>query len=217
MMENGQDDLSKTTLAPSDREEVYITGNPLVHFLARRFRATMGSALTSHHASDLSGLDAGCGEGMQMHLLHTQGYIDRMVGIDCDGPKIRYAAHMHNRFTYSIANLYALNFKNGVFDYVIASEVLEHLASPGKAMEELVRVAKPKAFFVLSVPLEPLFRIGNVLCGRYVDRLGRTPAHCNFWTRRRFRAFVEPYLTVEHHFGLATVPWQILTGTVKPA
>jgi 2-polyprenyl-3-methyl-5-hydroxy-6-metoxy-1,4-benzoquinol methylase len=202
---------------PLERDEVYITRNPLIRFLARRFRATIGSELTSHHASALSGLDAGCGEGMQMHLLHRQGYIDRMVGIDCDGRKIHSAKHTRNRFSYVVANMYALNFKNGVFDYVIASEVLEHLAYPEKAMQELVRVAKPKAFFVLSVPLEPVFRIGNVLCGRYVDRLGRTPAHCNFWTRREFRAFVEPFLTVEHHFGLATVPWQLLTGTVKPA
>jgi hypothetical protein len=47
--------------------------------------------------------------------------------------------------------------------------------------------------------------------------LGKTPTHCNFWTPREFRMFAEGYVLVEQHFTLATFPWQILAGTVKPA
>jgi len=89
------------------------------------------------NASDLSGLDAGCGEGMQMHLLHRQGY-SRPHGWHRlrrakDPLFCAYAQPIHLFHRKSECT----EFQEWSLDYVIASEVLEHLASPDKAMESL--------------------------------------------------------------------------------
>jgi hypothetical protein len=60
---------------------------------------------------------------------------------------------------------------------VLALEVLEHLEDPAAAAAEMRRVSKRAV--VITVPLEPFFRGGNLARGRYVGRLGSTPGHLN--------------------------------------
>lgn len=49
-----------------------------------------------------------------------------------------------------------LPFRDGAFDRVLASEVLEHLPDPGAAVAEMARVTRPGGVIVLSVPNEGL-------------------------------------------------------------
>jgi hypothetical protein len=66
--------------------------------------------------------------------------------------------------------------------------VLEHLNQPRAAAEELRRVARRAV--VLSVPYEPYFRIGNVLRGNHLSRLGDHPEHVQHWNLRSFGTFL---------------------------
>jgi hypothetical protein len=43
---------------------------------------------------------------------------------------------------------------------------------------------------VLSVPYEPYFRIGNVLRGNHLSRLGDHPEHVQHWNLRSFGEFL---------------------------
>jgi len=49
----------------------------------------------------------------------------------------------------------SLPFNDNQFDRIQCMEVLEHVKNPGKALEEMARVAKPSAYLVLSVPHPP--------------------------------------------------------------
>jgi SAM-dependent methyltransferase len=83
----------------------------------------------------------------------------------------------------------ALPFAARTFDVVTCLEVLEHLNDPRPAALELGRVARRAV--VLSVPYEPYFRLGNVLRGKHLSRLGDHPEHVQHWNLRTFGAFLE--------------------------
>jgi SAM-dependent methyltransferase len=86
------------------------------------------------------------------------------------------------------ASAYDLPFPENAYDLVLANELLEHLHDPLKASSELVRVCARHA--ILSVPLEPFFSLANLCRGAHVRRLGRTPAHVNFWSHAGFLRFL---------------------------
>jgi len=52
----------------------------------------------------------------------------------------------------SMADAYTLPFKDNSFNFCIASEVIEHLADPDKALEEIYRILIPGGKCVISVP-----------------------------------------------------------------
>ena len=51
-------------------------------------------------------------------------------------------------------NLEKLTFKNNSFDLIISSEVLEHVTDLSKALKEINRVLKPKAFYIFTAPVD---------------------------------------------------------------
>lgn len=51
--------------------------------------------------------------------------------------------------------LEALTFPDNSFDVVINSDVLEHVADLGKALQEVQRVLKPGGYHVFTVPVDP--------------------------------------------------------------
>jgi len=66
--------------------------------------------------------------------------------------------------TYETADLYmkgvdhkvdirSLPFRNGTYDFVFASHVLEHIADDEKAIQEIRRILKPNGLAVLPVPV----------------------------------------------------------------
>ncbi len=49
-------------------------------------------------------------------------------------------------------DVFALPFKNNSFDFIILSEVLEHLDQPHQALKECYRILKPEGRLLISVP-----------------------------------------------------------------
>ena len=70
-----------------------------------------------------------------------------------------YAAYFPNRVGVDIeraagvdivADAHALSFRDGSFEVVLATEVLEHLQEPQKAVDEMFRVLKPGGTLLLT-------------------------------------------------------------------
>lgn len=112
----------------------------------------------------------------------------------------------------AFADVRRLPFPDDAFDLVLGIEVLEHVADPDRALAEIRRVGRDA--FVLSVPREPIWRIANVLRGRYVRQLGNTPGHVNHWSTRAFQALVEDHLVVRA--TRTPFPWTILSARRRP-
>jgi SAM-dependent methyltransferase len=190
-----------------------IAHNPLIFLLTRRFMGQVHRMLKRLGAEHLNGLDAGCGEGhLTTYLAHRQA-IKHIVGLDLDHRHLAYAGRYHPVCPFVQADIGRLPFKDHSVDYVLCTEVLEHLPDPGRALEELRRVVRRRGHIVVSVPHEPFFHWGNRLRGQYRDDGGWTPDHVNRWKRREFIGFLERYVTVHDGLTWETFPWLLFHGT----
>jgi SAM-dependent methyltransferase len=101
-----------------------------------------------------------------------------------------------------------LPFPDESFDLILAIEVLEHLNRPELALAEIARVGCGRV--VLSVPQEPLWRIGNLLRCRYWPAWGNTPGHVQHWGSRAFERLVSRHLRVVARWH--PPPWTIIVA-----
>ena len=86
-------------------------------------------------------------------------------------------------------------FVDKSIDLVIGLEVLEHIPHPERALTDIARVCRGAA--ILSVPREPIWRVGNMARGRYLRDWGNTPGHVNHWSARAFERFVRGRFDIE--------------------
>lgn len=91
-------------------------------------------------------LDVGCGHGHISEYLQTRGII--CIGLDV-GLKTLQA---DIRSLFVNADAQNLPFRSGIFDMVLALELLEHLPAPEKALTEFHRVLKSRGILTLTTP-----------------------------------------------------------------
>ena len=163
------------------RQEKYSDTNPVVSFVIGRFFRRLRAVLAELDPASV--LDAGSGEGEMLRRGVLPAAV-RTVCLDLRLASLAEVAAPHR----VCASVLALPFAPLSFDAVTCLEVLEHLDDPAAAVRELARVARRAV--VVSVPFEPFFRIGNVLRGKHLGRLGNHPEHVQHWNLRTFRAFL---------------------------
>jgi SAM-dependent methyltransferase len=89
-------------------------------------------------------LDAGAGECIYRPLFEGRRYVSTDRGVGDAGWD--YAT------LDALADLEGIPFRSGIFDFVLCTETLEHVARPSRVMSELARVLKPGGTLALSVP-----------------------------------------------------------------
>lgn len=189
------------------RHTNYISSNPLLRLLLNNFINTTINLLESINPIENIGLDAGCGEGHMLNSLYQQNVLGKLFAVDINMADLIFARKQFPYYDYYAADLCNLPFKNDTFDYIISTEVFEHLPRPENAMVELKRVSKPSAYLIISVPFEPFFHWGNLIRGKYWTRGGYTPDHKSLWNRHQFKTFLTKFVEIEIEFGLKTFPW----------
>ena len=174
------------TASPVVRQEKYSDKNPVVSFVIGRFFDRLRAVLAGLDPHSL--LDAGCGEGEMLR----RGVLPPAVQPVC--LDLRPASLAQAAAPARVcASVLSLPFADRSFDAVTCLEVLEHLENPAAAVRELARVSRRA--FVVSVPFEPWFRIGNVLRGKHLSGLGNHPEHVQHWNLRTFPAFLSGSVT----------------------
>ena len=95
-------------------------------------------------------LDAGCGSGNMLARLAEMGFKE-LVGTDISRQSVAYAKR---RLGVDVvrADVASLPFREGVFDGIACSEVIEHLKKPQTALADFGRVCANRAILVLSSP-----------------------------------------------------------------
>lgn len=95
-------------------------------------------------------LDIGCSSGTLGHTLTVKKNCE-VVGIDMDSGDVQIAKKR-------LSAAYVANIENdqlpdiGLFDYVIFSDVIEHLVEPSKTLEKVKKLLKKDGSVIFSIP-----------------------------------------------------------------
>jgi len=197
-------DSSAATMPTGNSYDKYQVAHPLERRLVSSFLRALDGLLPD--ASPTRDLEVGAGEGEISARLRARYPHAAVVSIDLHDPRLGLEWAKRGAVG-AFADVHRLPFPDGAFDLVLAIEVLEHVASPSAALAEIERVASDAA--VLSVPREPIWRVANVLRGRYVGQGGNTPGHLNHWSTRGFRSLVRRHFDVQA--TRRPLPWTLLS------
>jgi acetyltransferase-like isoleucine patch superfamily enzyme/SAM-dependent methyltransferase len=161
--------------------------------------------LTPHFpvAPDDVVLDLGCGDGGMAGFCATQGA--RLILADIDADKIAQARKSLSSFpelrleTY-VTDANPLPVADATATRIICTEVLEHVDNPAAIMAELVRIGRPGALYLFSVPGTALEKLLKSLAPpQYFEK----PNHIRIFEPEAFADLVRcAGLRVEHRSSL---------------
>ena len=138
-------------------------------------------------------LEVGAGEGLVARRLLERHPSLSMAILDLPDPEL--AAEWADIPVGGVqGSVESLPFPDRSVDLVMAIEVMEHVPDPDLAIREIARVSASDV--ILSVPREPVWRIGNMARGRYLGAWGNTPGHIQHWSKRSFEELVGRHLDV---------------------
>jgi 2-polyprenyl-3-methyl-5-hydroxy-6-metoxy-1,4-benzoquinol methylase len=165
--------------------------------------------------SNQSVLDVACGDGSLAALLHKNG--NRITGVDL----LPEAAH-----TDVLENYFSADLDEGIapvieqlggrrFDRVLLLDILEHLKTPERLLEQCHAVLNPEGRLIVSVPNVANITVRlSLLLGsfNYTERglLDRT--HLRFFTRRTARRLLEQSGFTIHEEKLTVMPIELVLG-----
>jgi 2-polyprenyl-3-methyl-5-hydroxy-6-metoxy-1,4-benzoquinol methylase len=184
----------------------YASTNPIERRMMQQFLASFDSMMGG--LRPLKVLEVGVGEGEILQRVARRFPDASVQGIDLPADHLQ-EEWTRRGITAEFGDATSLRFDDGEFDLVLAIEVLEHIPQPERAIAEIARVCK--GHVVLSVPREPIWRIGNILRGRYISALGNTPGHVNHWSSKAFQRTVRQFFTIEQ--ASAPLPWTMVRAT----
>lgn len=100
-------------------------------------------------------LDVGCGFGLESLHLSKKGY--NVMGLDISTGKIDVAKKIKTKLKdkkvkFLVSDVFKYNNQNGLFDFVILFEVLEHVNDPKKLLGKLSEIVKNGGEVVISFP-----------------------------------------------------------------
>ena len=181
----------------------YASTNPVERRMMTGFFAALDRTLEGLQPSTI--VEVGAGEGRISERLANRFPNASIIGLDLPDSELagEWASLAVPMFFGDVTRL---PFADDSIDVIVGLEVLEHVPSPERAVEEIARVCRGAA--VLSVPREPIWRIGNMARGRYIRQLGNTPGHVNHWSARSFERLVSREFDVER--VTRPLPWTML-------
>jgi SAM-dependent methyltransferase len=105
-------------------------------------------SMVRHSRGSKSVLDVGCGKNPYFFQNQLRNY----VGIDIDASKLKEVSNNLPEAKLVLADGSSVPFKDGIFDLVICTEVLEHLENPKNMVAEMNRVLAMDGTVIISIP-----------------------------------------------------------------
>lgn len=132
--------------------------NPLRYNISTRFRLKLINESISPRP-DSTMLDVGCGMGYMAWFFSRKC---KVTGMDISFDSLRFASQ-NKDVTWVQGDALKLSFKDDSFDYLITSEVMEHVEDGLSFVAELKRVTKPNGMIILSTPsVDGILRVSKI-------------------------------------------------------
>lgn len=152
---------------PAQRDEMaapsYLHANPLVRWLFWKRLDVVARFLAEGGGRYASGLDFGCGIGVQLPTLSTM--TDRVYATDpvlAPGRVLAARLRLDNVTFIEPDRISTLDS----LDYVVSTDVLEHVEDLQGELRRLRHVLKPGGTLVISGPTEnAVYKLGRLLAG----------------------------------------------------
>lgn len=99
-------------------------------------------------------LDGGCGRGFYVKAISLYKFPKEIHGVDINKIYLAKARQSCNdkRVRLKEISIYDTKYPSNFFNFIICSEVLEHLDDDKKALAELKRMLKPNGSLIITVP-----------------------------------------------------------------
>ncbi len=163
----------------------YGTKNPIERYLVNRYHKTLKEILLSIDPHKI--LDIGCGEGFitnQLRLITSK----EVIGMEIGKEVLLKAIKAYPNISFIQGSTYKIPFDDNSFELITALELLEHLEESKTAIRDMKRVCSK--WLILSIPLEPLWSVLNIVRFKYLGSFGNTPGHINKWSLKAFLAIL---------------------------
>ena len=165
-------------------------------------RSLPGKAAAGINGAPARVLDCGVGTGaLSCALARVSPAPFRLDAIDISPRMLERAGHRLRNCGLELAlrhgDVRALPYDDGVFDLVMAAHVLEHLADPGMALYEMVRVLKPGGLLIACLTRRSLpgmvvhlkwrtHRLTRAQAEGWLLESGLENVHCRSFDNRMF-------------------------------
>lgn len=98
-------------------------------------------------------LEVGCGMGATLGYLRDTMALCNVYGVELNSTVASYAKHyIPNIMQGNIETMDLNGYKEGMFDYILFPDVLEHLHDPEAVLNKMKRYLKSSGFIVASIP-----------------------------------------------------------------
>ncbi len=165
-------------------------------------------------------LDCGTGMGFYAQTIHRLFPECHVVGIDGDPQALAFAReHVGDYTGLTWGDIQRLPFREGSFDAVLLSEVLEHLDDDLGGLRQIYRVLKPGGVLAITVPYarypywyDPINRVAEGVFRRPI----RQGPFAGIWANHQRLYEPEALRSVLTDAGFATGPIEQLTHYCFP-
>jgi len=164
-------------------------------------------------ATDGKILDLGCGNGSLSYELSKVGY--RVYGIDRSDSGIQIAQESFVNVQFVLGDvekdLSPDPFEVEMFDFVVSTEVIEHLYQPRKLIQNAFRLLKPSGHLIVSTPYHGYLKNLLLAVSGRLDRHFTAlwdGGHIKFWSHNTLSALLTEVGFINLRFlGTGRVPY----------
>ncbi|MBM4305839.1 MAG: class I SAM-dependent methyltransferase [Deltaproteobacteria bacterium] len=134
-------------------------------------------------------LDTGCGDGVFIDLLHSHSRVD-LWALDYNLLRLKRAKSRFPEVRFSLQDLKQPSLREGKFDIIVMSQVIEHIPEDEKVLKILFDLLLDGGCLILGTPNEGCFlaRLRNHFLEPYIRR---TTDHIHFYTEKEVRKKIE--------------------------
>lgn len=146
-------------------------------------------------------LDFGCGPGILINAMKKVNSKAKYTGIDVSDKAISQAKKRHpdSKF-FTVADGQKLPLKDKSVDFIISTDVIEHVYNTKKAFEEFYRVLKPGGKILLTTPYHGLLKNIVIVFFAFEKIFDPFKNHIRFYTKKSlFHAFTKHNFKIEKH------------------